>query len=479
MQPPTSATVARSCRRSGSSADRAARRSIGASMPPATSCSTGRRMRLLAVRARGRLHDPRRIHHDDALPRTRSIRRSRPRSPPICARTRPSTAAGRCTTAASSNQLHRQGVLRSEARRRQSGCAAHGAGPRGDSRARRRRARQRVHADRARAVRRRCPGARCPTSPSRSCCCRAGFRSTRQGVLLVAHGDGAAVHPVHLQAGAPAIRATSHMRELFTTPPEQERHYFQLPEARAHACAGPGLPCCSIDCARRIDPLIPQGDARARATRRAENWILERLNGEDGLGAIFPAMVNALEAMVLLGYPQDDPRRVTAKRALREAAGRQGQQRVLPAVRLAGLGHRAGGAGDAGGGRRCGGASPPSARSIGCKSKQLLDEPGDWQVKPAGICPAAAGPFQFANSYYPDLDDTAVIVWAMHRASEPERYTESMRPRAGLARRACRAPTAGSPRSMSTTPTTTSTRFRSPITARCWIRRRAMSRRAW
>ncbi len=46
--------------------------------------------------------------------------------------------------------------------------------------------------------------------------------------------------------------------------------------------------------------------------------MLERLNGEDGLGAIFPAMVNALEAMVILGYAANDPRRVTAKRALQK-----------------------------------------------------------------------------------------------------------------------------------------------------------------
>jgi len=35
-------------------------------------------------------------------------------------------------------------------------------------------------------------------------------------------------------------------------------------------------------------------------------------------------------------------------------------------------------------------------------------------------------PFQFANGHYPDLDDTAVIAWAMHRSSQPERYRESL-----------------------------------------------------
>ncbi len=105
--------------------------------------------------------------------------------------------------------------------------------------------------------------------------------------------------------------------------------------------------------------------------RRAEAWVLERLNGEDGLGAIFPAMVNALEMMVLLGYPADDPRRVTAKRAIEKLLVVHGEQRLLPAVRLARLGYRPGGAGDAGGGRQPRDTLPPS-RAL------------DWLLRAAG-----------------------------------------------------------------------------------------------
>ncbi len=101
------------------------------------------------------------------------------------------------------------------------------------------------------------------------------------------------------------------IRELFTTPPEKERHYFR----RAGMLAKAFLLFDHVG--RMIDPLVPAG-LRERATRRAESWFIARLNGEDGLGAIFPAMVNALEAMVILGYPADDPRRVTAKRALQK-----------------------------------------------------------------------------------------------------------------------------------------------------------------
>jgi squalene-hopene/tetraprenyl-beta-curcumene cyclase len=35
--------------------------------------------------------------------------------------------------------------------------------------------------------------------------------------------------------------------------------------------------------------------------------------------------------------------------------------------------------------------------------------------------------FQFANSYYPDLDDTAVVVWAMHQARDSAPYAENVR----------------------------------------------------
>ena len=105
-----------------------------------------------------------------------------------------------------------------------------------------------------------------------------------------------------------------HIRELFTTPPEQERNYFRDTRKQGGLLGRVMLVVERIF--RRLDPLI-SASTRERATQRAEEWMLARLNGEDGLGAIFPAMVNALEVMTILGYPAGDPRRVTAKRALR------------------------------------------------------------------------------------------------------------------------------------------------------------------
>jgi squalene-hopene/tetraprenyl-beta-curcumene cyclase len=209
-----------------------------------------------------------------------------------------------------------------------------------------------------------------------------------------------------------------HIRELFTTPPEEERDYFRRKGFVAK------LFLAADRLGRMIDPLIP-ASMRERATRIAESWMLERLNGEDGLGAIFPAMVNALEAMVILGYSPDDTRRATAKRALQKLtvvgpSSAYCQPCVSPIwdTALATLAMQE--AGDPV-------SSDSSIRALDwLQTKQLLDEPADWQVKRPGVA-GGGWAFQFANSYYPDLDDTAVVAWAMHQARDSGRYTESVR----------------------------------------------------
>ena len=210
------------------------------------------------------------------------------------------------------------------------------------------------------------------------------------------------------------------VRELFTRAPEEEHHYFRLPrQGKLLARIFFGIDRL----ARCIDPLIP-GAMRKAALRRAEAWVLERLNGEDGLGAIFPAMVNALEMMVLLGYPADDPRRVTAKRAIEKLLVDQGdraycQPCVSPVwdTALAALAMQE--AGDSQ-------AIRSAVRGLDwLLPRQVLEDVGDWrsdrpQVRSGGWA------FQYGNAHYPDLDDTAVVAWAMHQARLPERYTAAI-----------------------------------------------------
>lgn len=209
-----------------------------------------------------------------------------------------------------------------------------------------------------------------------------------------------------------------HIRELFTEAPERERHYF-------HLRAGPLAKAFLLldHCVRHIDRLIPKAMRRA-ATRRAEAWILERLNGEDGLGAIFPAMVNALEAMLLLGYSRNDPRVVTARRALEKLlvvgpASAYCQPCVSPIwdTGLAVLALQ-----------EDGGSAADVAAERGLswlQAQQVLDGPADWQVSRPQL-PPGGWAFQFGNSFYPDLDDTAVVVWGMCQSPAAGRYTENI-----------------------------------------------------
>jgi squalene-hopene/tetraprenyl-beta-curcumene cyclase len=211
------------------------------------------------------------------------------------------------------------------------------------------------------------------------------------------------------------------IRELFTIAPDEERHYFRDALKQGGMLARAFLLLDRLG--RMIDPLIP-ARIRARATRRAEKWVLERLNGEDGLGAIFPAMVNALEAMTILGYSNDDPRRATAKRALQkllvvDQSSAYCQPCVSPVwdTALAALGMQETGCAPSGG---------AATRALDwLRSVQILDEPGDWRINRPGLA-GGGWAFQFANGHYPDLDDTAVVAWAMHQAPNSGDYQASL-----------------------------------------------------
>src|SRR3569623_1081857 len=66
---------------------------------------------------------------------------------------------------------------------------------------------------------------------------------------------------------------------------------------------------------RLIDPLFPKA-MRQRAVAKAEAFVTERLNGVDGLGAIFPAMVNSVMMYAVLGYPESHPNRRIARESI-------------------------------------------------------------------------------------------------------------------------------------------------------------------
>ena len=162
---------------------------------------------------------------------------------------------------------------------------------------------------------------------------------------------------------------------------------------------------------------------RRRAIAKAERWIIERLNGTDGLGAIFPAMVNAYEVLAVLGYPAEHPHRVATKEALRRllVVNRDDaycQPCVSPIwdTALACLAVR-----EASEDRN---DADTELALDWLRERQLRDEPGDWRDKRPNLR-GGGWPFQLGNPHYPDIDDTPVVAWALYDA-DPVRYRESI-----------------------------------------------------
>ncbi|HYK82130.1 MAG TPA: squalene--hopene cyclase [Gemmatimonadales bacterium] len=213
------------------------------------------------------------------------------------------------------------------------------------------------------------------------------------------------------------------IRELFTTPPEDERHYFPV-RSRLNRVF------LALDAAGRwCEPFIPRAVRRA-AIRRAEAWLRARLGGRGGPGAIFPAIVNAIEALDCLGYATDDPDRARARQALRDllVVGEETaycQPCVSPVwdTALAALALEA--VGSARGSVAARGAVATRRALDWLVSQQLLEHPGDWRAARPGLA-GGGWPFQFENSHYPDLDDTAIVGYALHHMGD-ERYSTPVR----------------------------------------------------
>ncbi|OAI22834.1 MULTISPECIES: squalene--hopene cyclase [Methylomonas] len=192
--------------------------------------------------------------------------------------------------------------------------------------------------------------------------------------------------------------------ELFVVHPDEEKHYF--PERTL-------LNKCflALDKLGRVtEPLIPSR-MRQRAIDQAVTWFTDRLNGEDGLGGIFPAMVNAYEAMLLLGMPHDHPNVTICRQAIDKLLVVNEKdaycQPCLSPVWDTALASMALIEAD-----KRGNAAALSHAYDWLKSVQLSDEPGDWRVRKPDLA-GGGWAFQFANPHYPDVDDTAIVGFAM------------------------------------------------------------------
>ena len=156
---------------------------------------------------------------------------------------------------------------------------------------------------------------------------------------------------------------------------------------------------------------------RGAAIREAERWILDRTRFTEGLGAIYPAMMYFIMALDALDYPRDHPDLVDAVRHFESLLIETGdrfcfQPCVSPIWDTAIAAFALGQAGsDAEGMRRA---------ADWLVSKEVRRK-GDWSVKRPDTEPSGWA-FEFANEFYPDIDDTAMVLLAlMHaKAADPD-----------------------------------------------------------
>ena len=176
----------------------------------------------------------------------------------------------------------------------------------------------------------------------------------------------------------------------------------------------------------RIDRLLKWWEARGsrrirrQALQTAEKWMLERFEGSDGLGAIYPPMMYAIMALDVLGYRPEHPARREALQQFENLLTDDGRRFFFQpcfspiwdtsitayALGEAGVEDRAalGRAGD------------------WFLSKEIRRR-GDWivtrpQAEPSGWA------FEFNNEFYPDIDDTAMVMLALRHTPASSRAAQ-------------------------------------------------------
>jgi squalene-hopene/tetraprenyl-beta-curcumene cyclase len=156
---------------------------------------------------------------------------------------------------------------------------------------------------------------------------------------------------------------------------------------------------------------------RKMAIERARQWMLERLQNSDGLGAIYPPMMYSVMALDVLGFAAEDPVRVGALRQFDNLLTDDGERFFFQpcfspvwdtAIATFALSRS---------------QAPPATlrRAADWLLPREIRRRGDWSVKRPHVEPSG-WPFEYANAFYPDIDDTAMTLLALTGAagSDPQ-----------------------------------------------------------
>jgi squalene-hopene/tetraprenyl-beta-curcumene cyclase len=174
---------------------------------------------------------------------------------------------------------------------------------------------------------------------------------------------------------------------------------------------------------------------RSLALKHAEKWMLERLEMTDGLGAIYPAMLNAILALRCLGYSEDDPQVIRARDEFEKLGIEQPPTDDMPEATFRmqpcmspvwDTAQAVYALGEAGLSR----SDPRMIKAADWMLSKEVRHKGDWAVKVRNTEPGGWY-FEYNNEFYPDTDDTAQVLLALSKVDNPrERYQHQVEQRA-------------------------------------------------
>ena len=173
----------------------------------------------------------------------------------------------------------------------------------------------------------------------------------------------------------------------------------------------------ALDRALKLYERLAWKPFRKLALGRAKKWMLERLERSEGLGTIYPAMMNSIFALLALGRSANDA--LTAREIgfleqyeIEDEMGIRVQPCISPvwdtAIAMVSLEEA--------------GLDPAHPKLIAAERWLLANQvlgPGDWQVKNPNAEPGG-WVFEFRNDFFPDVDDTAFVLMALGRVADPE-----------------------------------------------------------
>ena len=167
-----------------------------------------------------------------------------------------------------------------------------------------------------------------------------------------------------------------------------------------------------VDTAFRMWEKFGPRIIRQAAIAKAEAWMLERMEHAEGLGAIYPPMMYSIMAMDVLGYSTADPRRQRALEQFNKLRVEDREtfyfQPCFSAIWDTSISAFALGEADA--------AALESSRRAGdWMLKNEVRRKGDWSLKRPNLEPSGWA-FEFHNEYYPDIDDTAMVLLSLMHA---------------------------------------------------------------